>query len=248
MVSQTDDGLYCASSDAMQLAGKEAVRGVCERAVLLNAAFWGRGALLTVGFMEGEAALRRRVAEIARLWVTETGADLGFEFWIEPERDAREANIRIAFQSGKGSWSVLGRFALQTNPNESTMNLGWMSLGLEEMKAKAVVLHEFGHAIGLIHEHLNPTQVINWNVMNVVADLRQSQGWDDATIHANMFAYYDPTTVFATDVDPHSIMMYPIPQRWTSNGYSTGFNSALTDSDKALIRAAYGSKPVFGAK
>jgi serralysin len=222
-------------------------RGVAQRAAMLNAAFWNRGARLTIAFLEGEAALHRRVAELAERWVTETGADLSFEFWIDVARDPREANLRIAFRPDRGSQSVLGRFALSVDPNQSTMNLGWMSLELPEDQASAVVLHEFGHALGLIHEHLNPVQRIDWNMANVVADLRRTQGWDDATIQANMFAHYDPAAVFATDVDPYSIMMYPIPGRWTNNGYSTGFNSSLTAQDKALIKAAYGARTVFGA-
>ena len=121
-----------------------------------------------------------------------------------------------------------------------------MTLALDEEKARAVVLHEFGHALGLIHEHLSPVGVIDWNVANVIADLRRTQGWDDATIQANMFVHYNPAVVFATDVDPLSIMMYPIPPGWTNNGFTTGFNAKLTESDKALIKAAYGVRQVFG--
>jgi hypothetical protein len=239
--------LFCASLGGV-LGHPLLGRGYAQRAAMLNAAFWSRGARLTIAFLEGEAALHRRVAELAERWVTETGADVKFEFWIEVARDPREANLRIAFRPDKGSQSVLGRFALSVNPNDFTMNLGWMSLELPEDQASAVVLHEFGHALGLIHEHLNPVQQINWNMANVVADLRRTQRWDDATIQANMFAQYDPGAVFATDVDPHSIMMYPIPERWTNSGYSTGFNSSLTAQDKALIRAAYGTRSVFGAR
>jgi len=217
-----------------------------ERAALLNAAFWGRGAILTVSFLEGDARLHRRVADIARAWPAESGANIDFDFWIANGRDPGKADIRVAFEVGKGSWSFLGRYAKTVAANARTMNLGWMSLGLDEMQARAVVLHEFGHAIGLIHEHLNPAQKIDWNVPIVVADLRRTQGWDDATIAANMFSQYAPGAVFSTDVDPQSIMMYPIPPQWTNNGYSTAFNSSLSVTDTALIREAYGARSVFG--
>jgi serralysin len=125
------------------------------------------------------------------------------------------------------------------------MNLGWMTLMLAEDEARSVVLHEFGHALGLIHEHLNPAQPIDWDKKRVCDDLRASQGWDDATIEANMFARYDRKETFTTDVDPLSIMMYPIPLGWTKNGFTAPFNTTLTDKDKALIREVYTARTVL---
>jgi serralysin len=236
---------FCSTLDIVP--GRALVaRGFRERAALLNSAFWGRGARLTIGFLEAEAALHRRVASLAELWLAETGANLEFEFWIEVALDPREADLRIAFQPDKGSWSYLGTYARDIARSEPTMNLGWMTLELDEDEARSVVLHEFGHAIGLIHEHLSPVGRIDWQVDQVVADLKRTQGWDEATIQANMFAPYDPAAVFATDVDPQSIMMYPIPPEWTRNGFTTGFNTQLTENDKALVREAYGLRTVFG--
>jgi serralysin len=158
----------------------------------------------------------------------------------------RQANIRIAFRPEQGSSSILGKFALNVTDGSPTMNLGWMSPDLDQDKADSVVLHEFGHALGLIHEHLNPQRPISWNRQQVIDDLRRTQGWPDATIEANMFAQYDQQQVTATDVDPMSIMMYKIPPQWTTDGFTTSFNSALTAQDKAMIRSTYGNPRPFG--
>jgi serralysin len=236
---------FCSACDP-RIGSLRPTRGINARAAMLNAAFWGKGNRLTISFLEGDPALHRRVADIAERWITETAANIQFEFWIGATRDPRYANLRIAFRPEKGSQSVVGKLALDVGRDEATMNLGWMSLDLADAQSNAVVLHEFGHALGLIHEHLSPVQPIDWNKENVVADLRQTQGWDDATIEANMFAQYDPNGIFATDVDPLSIMMYPIPARWTNNGFSTGFNTSLTDKDRSLIVAAYGTPQRLG--
>lgn len=234
---------YCATPNVRP--GGRHVAGVSERAALLNEAFWSTGASITVSFTEGEAALHRRVADIADEWPRKTKASFEFIF-LDQDEDPASANIRIGFRPDLGSWSVLGRYALDVPPEKTTMNLGWMTLDLVEEEARAVVLHEFGHALGLIHEHMNPHGHIAWNICRVREDLKRTQGWDDATIQVNMFDLYDPKAVYASDIDPASIMMYPIPPEWTTDGYTVGFNSDLSQVDIDLIRSAYGVRTDFG--
>ncbi|NKQ80399.1 hypothetical protein C3Y90_24010 [Rhizobium sp. UPM1134] len=201
---------------------------------------------MRVSFMEGASNLQRRVAALAQAWPDETGANFSFEFWIDNGRDPTAADIRIMFQPGIGSFSRLGRFAQAVDRTQRTMNLGWMTMALAEADARAVVLHEFGHALGLVHEHMNPAKPIDWNKERVRADMRASQGWPDDKIDANMFHRYEKSEIFGTDVDPASVMMYPIPSGWTNNGFTVGFNTVLSSADKVLIRQAYGVRPVFG--
>jgi len=54
-----------------------------------------------------------------------------------------------------------------------------------------------------------------------------------------MFKFYQPGDVDATDVDPVSIMMYPIPKSWTTDGFSAGMNGELSDMDKSKVRSHY---------
>jgi hypothetical protein len=207
---------------------------------MLSETFWGRGRSLTIGFFGGEKALRERVGRLAREWLDKTNANLDFVFWTAEEVDPYSADIRIAFNPDGGSWSWIGTHARRIAASLPTMNLGWMTLDLEEDRARAVVLHEFGHAIGLIHEHLHPFANIDWNRQQVINDLKRSQGWDEATIAANIFNVPAADQVFATEPDPDSIMMYPIPAHWTRDGTTVGWNTSLSTMDIRLIQSAYG--------
>ena len=135
------------------------------------------------------------------------------------------------------TWGTMCRNIAEPNP---TMNYGWLTPASEETELRRVVLHEFGHAIGLIHEHQNPKGGIKWNKAAVINDLSgPPNNWDAATIENNMFRYYPPRDVVATSVDPLSIMMYPIPKSWTVDGFSAGLNGELSPNDKTLVRSAY---------
>ena len=120
------------------------------------------------------------------------------------------------------------------------MNYGWLTADSDDDEVQRVVLHEFGHALGLIHEHQNPEGGIDWNEPAVIADLSgPPNNWDEATIRHNVLDHYAPDAVTATEVDSDSIMMYPIPASWTNDGFSADLNTDLSMSDRQLIHDVY---------
>lgn len=73
---------------------------------------------------------------------------------------ASGGNLRVTFDESLGSWSYLGTQNLEIPANEATLNLGWVEKGTTAMGAyeKGTILHEFGHALGLLHEHQSPAR------------------------------------------------------------------------------------------
>ena len=212
-----------------------------DRAALLNDARWPDGQQIRVKFLEGDESLRERVKAVAVRWTGPDMAKLTFE-WVE----GGESDIRIAFEQGNGSWSYLGTQCQDIPDDEPTMNYGWLTPDSDDDEINRVVLHEFGHALGLIHEHQNPQGGIDWNEPAVIADLSgPPNNWDEQTIRHNVLDHYDPGVVTATHVDADSIMMYPIPASWTNDGFSADLNSDLSPTDIEFIRSAYadGGRP-----
>lgn len=62
--------------------------------------------------------------------------------------------ISIGKQDG-GSWSKLGIEAQQVDKKKHTMELNLNSC-VGDHKKKYTILHEFGHVLGLVHEHQHP--------------------------------------------------------------------------------------------
>lgn len=214
--------------------GKAAGAGTT-RAALQKDAKWKSADAITIAFMSGDEALKKRVRETAQRWVAPGLANLRLVF-----NDAPDADVRIAFQQGDGSWSTVGTTCRQVPKPRATMNFGWIDANSPEEELRSVVLHEFGHALGLIHEHQSPVGGFKWKRQAVIDELsKPPNSWSVEEIEFNVLNPASPDDVAATAMDPTSIMMYPIPASWTEDGSSTGFNSDLSNIDQKFIRKQY---------
>jgi len=101
----------------------------------------------------------------------------------------------------------------------------------------SVVLHEFGHAIGLLHEHNHPELELRWKKDVVYADLGGPPNhWSREDIDFNVFLQYPLNRIVASDKpDLVSIMIYTIPSRWLSG------QKAITPSDHLSKGASHSS-------
>jgi hypothetical protein len=185
---------------------------------------WVNGSTIRIRFMSGTAAQQKMVKDIAPEWTKY--ANLNFEFTTDPR-----AEIRVTFDASDGAWSYIGTDNSSIPLNAATLNLGWQD--------DAVILHEFGHMIGLAHEHQNPEGGLQWNEEIVIRDLSGSPNfWDEATIRHNVLDKYSADQVRGTKFDPDSIMLYAFPDNWTKNPGGTHENSKLSSMDQAFIKSA----------
>jgi len=167
-----------------------------------------------------------------------------------------EAEIRLRFAED-GSHSYVGIEAQQISSSEETMNLAFSFLVSAE-DFRSTVLHEFGHAIGLKHEHNSPNVTYHWQEAQIIVDMEQ-RGWNAQIVRKNIIESLlngnSRSAFFATPFDPQSIMIYPIPKNWvsaedlanaqqcpdaaTTPDYCVAPNSDLSDLDQQGIADFY---------
>lgn len=202
--------------------------------------FWQSGRTLRVRFLDGDPTVQGRVETAAQEW--SKYANIRFEFGSDPE-----AEIRISFLQ-PGAWSYVGTYALNIPINEPTMNFGWLTADTSLDELSRVVLHEFGHALGFIHEHQHPENGIPWDIEKVYEFYALTQGWNREMVYTNVLYAYDQTVTQYSQFDPYSIMLYPISNELTIGDWEIPWmNSTLSETDKAFVATVYPRQTAFDA-
>jgi hypothetical protein len=147
--------------------------------------------------------------------------------------DNTKCNVRVNFDESNGSWAYLGTDHNSfTDSKEPTVNFGWIDA--------ATIEHEFGHVLGMIHEHQNPHgNTIQWNKEKVYTWAKETQGWDQETTDENILNKYEQNQINGSDYDPLSVMLYFFPAELTLNNQGTDQNLRLSGDDVTFINKMY---------
>jgi len=191
------------------------------------------GRVLRVNIINGTHKIKEKIQQYANVWTQY--ANLSFVF--VPDADAE---IRVRCDNSGQSWSRVGTDCLATPLSLQTMNLGWLTDTTSDDEFSRVITHEFGHAIGCIHEHQSPAGGIPWDRQAVYEYYMSSQGWSAEQVNINIFNLYSRTITQFSDFDLSSIMLYSVPALLTiDHSYSTPWNTDLSETDKAFISEIY---------
>ncbi|KAK6859591.1 acetylcholinesterase [Apiospora arundinis] len=143
--------------------------------------------------------------------------------------------IRIIFTNSGVSWCRLGILKLSGNESFDGPTMSLNLNGRDQDDNQATVLHEFGHALGLLHQHQHPDSGIEWNEAELKRRNPKLKGnWIHRQytdkIRSLAFMPYDRDSIMHYDVDLKVAknLTKPIP-----------INKVLSEGDKKLLLAMY---------
>ena len=208
--------------------------------------------VVKVCFFGGNQETRARIAKIGLEWKQAApGVPLDFGDVDNPRvcKPGEVNHVRVGFHNPEaaGYWSLMGKASVVI------ADQGEQSLNLEEFDTNApppeifrqTVLHEFGHALGLGHEHQHFASQCDseFNWPEIYDTLKQPpNGWDKEQVDQQMRAVNTPDYL-GTEYDEKSIMKYWFPPEYYKGGkrspcYSP-VNFDLSEGDKELVRSLY---------
>jgi hypothetical protein len=246
--------------------------------VILESDKWIDGRIITVAFKGGTTELHEKIAAVASQW--SDYANIRFDFGRDPatgkfrtwsvEDKDYQADIRIAFDA-LGYWSTVGTESRDPKiivPNEASMNFHDFDQGTP-VTWEGTVRHEFGHALGLEHEHQHPAQVCDWRWTDEdgyqVAKDKYGQvtidkngkhpsiyrvlggppnNWPPEQVDSNLRQLSDSSAYGFGKFDKFSIMKYYF-ESWMfidgerSDCYSAGGNNEFSNEDKTRVAEFY---------
>lgn len=213
---------------------------------------------LTVAFNGGSEELRTKIELVASKWTQDPEVNIQFSFkndngkfreWSISDKEFK-ADIRVGFFE-KGASSLIGNDSINeeyTKPGKASINLGGFPDELPD-NWEVLVLHEFGHALGLLHEYQNPDSKchsqLRWEDDKGYEPLQklgqyqyiENNGkwpgvitylkgypnyWSEEYTRKNLGEIAIVADSVVSSYDPLSIMRYPLPEFLFKQGAQSG--------------------------
>jgi hypothetical protein len=203
------------------------------------------GSSLYITFINGSRSLHEKVMQIGNEW--SKYANIKFL-----ERETGQSNIRIIFNDSGLLATAVGIINNQIPQDEPTCYIDTSSFRTVSI-FKSIVLHTFGHLIGLQHENVVPLNGRKWND-SALHRYSKTHEWDESDLQRQIIEPYSTSVSNSLVADRRSVMYYTPEEDWVNEKVSP-LNDSLSIMDKTIAGLSYPydrdenpTKPFFDVK
>ncbi|KAL0058795.1 response to abiotic stimulus [Marasmius tenuissimus] len=156
------------------------------------------------------------------------------------------ADVRIRFSyNNDSSWSLIGTDILeQPDRHQPTMSIAMSKANIDPITPEFIqtLLHETGHTLGFVHEHLRPGLVERIDEKKAITYYKTQVGWTEDRTRHEVLKRLSPTRAYdiSSKPDDVSIMCYPFTQHILKDGSDAiRGGKTLSKYDKKHAAAVY---------
>ncbi|MFA7945381.1 M12 family metallopeptidase [Pseudomonas brenneri] len=190
---------------------------------------WPQHSVLKISLLNMTAEQKQVIKDNIKKWAPHT--NLFFKFTDKPDGD-----IRItADNKTKAAWSRIGTDAQRVPVPEPTMSIGFAR---SPASVAATIQHEFGHALGLRHEHQHPDRTLDLNKAQIYKKY-ESLGKKRHEANHDIIRPFPRGEVKLSTYDQDSIMHYGFPKSLVNDEKAISKPTQLSEGDKDFIQSVY---------
>ncbi|MBS7844247.1 hypothetical protein KFF47_15810 [Pseudomonas fluorescens] len=190
---------------------------------------WPQHSVLNISLLNMTQEQKNLTKQNINKWAPHT--NLYFKFIDTPNGD-----IRItANNDTSAAWSNVGTDARNTPPIEPTMSIGFAN---SPVAVGVKIQHEFGHALGLRHEHKHPDRTLELNKENIYKDY-ESRNKTRRQANHDIVHTFQREEVKTSGYDRNSIMHYRFSASTLKDGNPLVGNTKLSEGDKHFMQSLY---------
>jgi hypothetical protein len=204
-----------------------------------TSATWENNHTLIVTYLDGTPDYKAEVERFSQEWAKYANINFAFYSNIDDLPYSKNADVVISFND-QGNNSFIGKDSRSlAKKGKKTMNLSIFKKEENINERRFIVLHEFGHALGLAHEHLRTDR-------NFYLDENKAYEYCEKIFHFgkemclhNMINTISGSKYYLSTYDPQSIMHYSLHPGFFDNKFSLRNNKSLSLLDKIEIAKIY---------
>lgn len=198
---------------------------------------WKKGSTINVTFKDGTPEIKAEVEKYATEWTKY--ANLNFKFYNSakdiPKKES--ADIVITFNTQVNT-SAVGTDSKYVSKSDASMNLGILD-DVHINTRRSIILHEFGHAIGLQHEHQHKNRTLQFDETKTIEACRTKINFTEEMCRMFIIQTIPANEAYFSKYDLLSIMHYTLHSDFFKSPMDMKSNLSLSLTDKVEIAKMY---------